>query len=127
MNAIPTIETSRLILRVPTFQDWPAYCELIQSERSTHMGGPYSTRDAWSWFCHDVAQWTLMGHGALMIEERASGACVGQVGINAGPLFPEHELGWFLYAEAEGNGFALEAAQAMLSWGFAKRRSTRHN
>jgi len=27
---------------------------------------------------------------------RVTGMCVGQVGINSGPLFPEQELGWYL-------------------------------
>jgi RimJ/RimL family protein N-acetyltransferase len=69
-------------------------------------------------FCHDVAQWQLMGHGSLMIERRDDGTCLGQVGINAGPLFPEHELGWLLYPSFEGLGYALEAAAALGNWGF---------
>jgi len=32
-----------------------------------------------------------------MIALAESGECVGQVGINHGPLFPEKELGWFVY------------------------------
>ena len=53
------------------------------------------------------------GHGALMVDARARGECVGQVGINGGPLFPEKELGWFVYEEAEGYGYATEAAAAL--------------
>ncbi|MEM7169774.1 MAG: GNAT family N-acetyltransferase [Pseudomonadota bacterium] len=85
------------------------------------MGGPFSTEEAWGLFCHDVAQWTLMEHGALTIEERSSGSCPGQVGINDGPRFPEHELGWQLYPKAEGQGFAYEAALALRAWAFKTR------
>lgn len=116
--AIPVIETYRLRLRVPNMADWPIYAAFMASDRAEHMGGPFSQAAAWGMFCHDVAQWQLMGHGSLMIETRDDGTCVGQVGINAGPLFPEHELGWLLYPGFEGRGYALEAATALRNWGF---------
>jgi RimJ/RimL family protein N-acetyltransferase len=67
-------------------------------------------------FCHDVACWSLFGHGALMVDLRVTGECVGQVGINGGPLFPEKELGCFVYEHAEGFGYATEAAAALRDW-----------
>lgn len=98
------------------FDDWPAYRLLMASERAQFMGGPFSEAAAWGMFCSDHAQWDLFGCGALMIDETLTGACVGQVGINAGPLFPEFELGWFVYPDFEGRGYAREAAEAMLRW-----------
>jgi len=116
MSAIPNLATDRLRLRPMTFADWPAYWEVMQSDRSTGMGGPYQIGYAWGMFCHDHAQWSLFGHGALMIEERGAGSCIGQVGINGGPLFPEPEFGWMLYDGFEGRGYAFEAAAALLDW-----------
>jgi RimJ/RimL family protein N-acetyltransferase len=116
--AIPTLETMRLYLRPPRNEDWPEYAKFMQSERSVFMGGPYSIRVAWGIFCHNVALWELKGHGALMMEDRSSGLCLGSVGINSGPLFPEHELGWLVYPAAEGKGYAYEAAKALLHWAF---------
>lgn len=121
MIDIPRIETERLLLRPPRFQDWPAYAAFMATPRSGYMGGPFDEAAAWGMFCHDVAQWQLFGHGSLMIEERGAvsdGRCIGQVGINAGPLFPEHELGWLLYAGFEGRGYAAEAAAALRDWAF---------
>jgi RimJ/RimL family protein N-acetyltransferase len=79
-------------------------------------GGPFAQRAAWGIFCHDVACWEMFGHGALMVDLRATGECVGQVGINHGPLFPEKELGWLVYEEHEGRGYATEAARGLRDW-----------
>ncbi|RCK46711.1 GNAT family N-acetyltransferase [Thalassospira profundimaris] len=123
-SAIPRLETDRLILREISIADWPEYRSMLMSERAIHMGGPYSLAGAWGMFCADTAQWSLFGVGALMIEEKSTGLCVGQVGINHGPLFPEHELGWLLYQDAEGRGIATEAAIAMRAWAFGVRKLT---
>ena len=122
MLKIPTLRTERLTLRGPLSDDWPKYAELMTSDRSVYMGGPYSIEAAWGMFCHDIAQWLLMGHGALMIDDTQSGECLGQVGINHGPLFPEHELGWLVYPAAEGKGYAFEAALALKHWAFRERK-----
>lgn len=119
MATIPTLETERLLLRPPVVADFEAYAALMASPRATYMGGPYDIRAAWGMFCHDIACWDLFGHGALMLERKADRVCVGQVGINHGPLFPEKELGWMLYDGFEGQGYATEAAIALRDWAFA--------
>jgi RimJ/RimL family protein N-acetyltransferase len=113
---IPKLMTERLVLRAPVADDFPAYARLLASPRAKGMGGPHTLRAAWGMFCHDVAVWPLFGHGALMIDLRATGECVGQVGINHGPLFPEKELGWLVYEGHEGRGYATEAAAALRDW-----------
>lgn len=119
---IPLIETERLLLRKPAFADFEEYRKLMMSPRARYMGGPYDERGAWGLFSHDVAGWTLFGHGALMVERRSDGACIGQVGISHGPLFPEKELGWLLYEGFEGQGYATEAAAALRDWAFRELR-----
>ncbi|KZK91171.1 hypothetical protein PsAD5_04309 [Pseudovibrio sp. Ad5] len=121
MTVIPTLETERLRLRPMTIEDWPAYEQLMKSERAAHMGGPHTTESAWGMFCNDVALWTLSGHGALSVDLLETGECIGQVGINRGPLFPEYELGWYVYEHAEGKGYAMEAALALRGWAFNVR------
>ncbi|MGV8833752.1 MAG: GNAT family N-acetyltransferase [Devosia sp.] len=117
-TTIPTLATERLILRPPVYADFPAYAALMASSRASYMGGPYDERAAWGMFCNDMAQWQLFGHGCLMLDLSDTGQCIGQVGINHGPLFPEKELGWFLYAGHHGQGYAFEAASALRDWAF---------
>ncbi|EFO29231.1 acetyltransferase [Roseibium sp. TrichSKD4] len=112
----PTLSTDRLTLRPMTYSDWPAYLELMQSDYSEGMGGPLTMPFAWGMFCHDLGQWSLFGHGALMLDDRETGETLGQVGINAGPLFPETELGWYVYPAFEGKGYAFEAATVYRDW-----------
>lgn len=113
---IPTLTTDRLTLRPPVAGDFPAYEQLFASPRSRHIGGPHGTRVTWGKFCHGIAGWALFGHGALMIDVRATGDCVGQVDISHGPLFPEKELGWLVYEGHEGRGYATEAAATLRDW-----------
>ena len=87
-----------------------------RGRRAKGVGGPYAQEAAWGVFCHDIACWELLGHGALMADLRATGECVGQVGINHGPLFPEKELGWLVYEGHEGRGYATEAARTLRDW-----------
>ncbi len=113
---VPSLETHRLKLRCPQLADWTKYASFMCSDNAQFMGGPLSQSEAWGWFCADIAQWNFYGHGALMIDHLDTGACLGQVCINYGPLFPEHELGWYLYPESQGNGYAYEAAVAIRTW-----------
>lgn len=116
ISDIPTLTTSRLILGPMRADDWDAYHACLASDRARYMGGPYSQVRAWGLFCSDYAQWGLFGFGGLMIRDRSGGPAIGQVGINHGPLFPEYELGWLVYAHAEGRGIAQEAATALRDW-----------
>ena len=85
MTTVPTIITERLLLRPMKADDWEPYSALMLSERARYMGGPFSVKVAWGMFCADHAQWDLFGAGALMLEDRDTRACLGQVGINSGP------------------------------------------
>lgn len=120
----PTLETERLTLRPIVLDDFVEYAKLMASSRSEYMGGPFDTPAAWGLFCHEVALWHLAGHGGLSIDLRSTGACIGQVEINHGPLFPERELGWQVYEEYEGKGYITEAAGALLGWAFNELKLT---
>lgn len=119
---IPTIITERLILRPPVHADLLPMQEMLASDRARFMGGPYDSKGAWRLFCQDIALWQIYDHGALMIDLRSNGACVGEVGINHGPFYPEKELGWLLFEGHEGQGYAHEASAALRDWAFDQLR-----
>ena len=117
-NLAPTLTTERLTLRPIGLDDFDKFAKFLVTSRSEGMGGPFDTREAWGIFCHEVASWALFGYGGLSIELRSTGAYVGSVEINDGPLYPERELGWQVYEEHEGNGYITEAARAYRDWAF---------
>lgn len=113
----PVLRTERLVLRPHVMADFDAYADLFASPRAEHMG-VLDRRGAWFGFASDVAQWALLGCGAWAVERTQDGAFVGQVAINRPVHFPEPELGWLLFAPFEGQGYALEAAQAARDFAF---------
>ena len=118
---IPTLHTERMILRAPQIGDFPAYAEFLTSPRAKGVGGPLDTKAAWAYFTHDAALWHLVGHGALMMQRRDTGALAGSISVNAGPLFDEVELGWMVYDGHTGQGLATEAATVVRDWALGAR------
>ena len=108
---LPRIETERLVLRAPRIEDFEAYAAIVLSDRWFDAG--QSREDAWLDFNQLVAGWLLRGTGLLSVDRREDGALAGFVLVHHEYGDPELELGWMLTAEAEGRGYASEAAQAL--------------
>lgn len=114
MILAPTLHTERLTLRMPVLGDFEHRAAFYASERSVWEGGPLSRFEGWRIWASEVGQWPLMGYGPLSVER--DGAYVGEVGIYHAAEYPAPELGWFVVPEAEGRGYALEAARAVMGW-----------
>jgi RimJ/RimL family protein N-acetyltransferase len=71
----------------------------------------------------DQREWSERGHGLLAVTERSSGRFLGRTGLKFWPQFDETEVGWVLRPQVWGRGFATEAAQACIGWGFAHLES----
>ncbi len=109
---IPELETERLILRGPKPGDWQAEADFRASDRAKFVGGTETRLRVWRRFASRWGHWATHGYGMFTVTMRGSDEPLGVVG----PLFPdgwsEPELGWILYAAAEGKGIAHEAASA---------------
>lgn len=114
----PTLHTARLTLRALTLADFPPLVALYASPRSIHIDGPQPAHQVWLGFAADVGQWVLKGYGTWAVDLTATGASVGQVGLNHPQDYPEPELGWLLYDGFEGQGYAFEAATAARAFAF---------
>lgn len=114
--SIPTIETDRLILRAPKLSDFEHWAAFFASPRSEFERGMQTREQAWRIWASDAACWTLRGYGPFGVDDRETGAYLGEVGIYEPDGYPEPELGWFVVPEAEGRGIAAEAAKAVMVW-----------
>ena len=110
------LETPRLRLRAPRLDDFEHWAAFYASPRSTFESRPLTREEAWRTWAADAGLWVLRGYGAFGVEDRASGAYLGEVGIYQQARFPGPELGWFVVPEAEGRGIAFEAALAVRGW-----------
>jgi RimJ/RimL family protein N-acetyltransferase len=114
LTGTPVLETERLTLRAPGPQDWEAFCAFVLSDRASFIRPPdqdLDRRKAWRAFGHVIGHWALRGFGQLVFCPKGGDTALGMTG----PWFPEgwpgHELGWTVWTpEAEGQGFAAEAA-----------------
>lgn len=113
---VPVLETQRLRLRAPVLADFEHQAAFWASDRSRHEGARADRQGAWRIWASDVALWMLRGYGPFGVEDRATGAYRGEVGLFQGVGYPGPELGWFVVPEAEGQGIAAEAARAVLDW-----------
>ena len=117
---IPTIVTERMILRAPIMADFPPYADILASDRAVHIGGPLDRHHAWLDFGALTGSWHLLGFGALTMEERKTERFLGLSILDQEDGDPEPELGWVLSKDAEGHGFAHEAATATRRHAYAE-------
>lgn len=129
---IPVLETTRLRLRGHTLADFePLAAMWADPEVTRFIGGRPSTReDSWGRLLRYPGHWTFMGFGFWAVEEKQSGAFVGEVGFadfkrEIEPAIAAPEQGWALAPWAHGKGYATEAVAATLAW--AERHFSRRD
>jgi RimJ/RimL family protein N-acetyltransferase len=122
---VQSIETPRLTLRAHRRDDFAACAAMWGDPAVTrHIGGkPFTPEEVWARLLRYVGHWAWQGFGYWAVEERASGAFVGDLGFADWRRAIEPsiegvpELGWVLAAHAHGRGLATEAARAAIDWG----------
>ena len=120
----PVVETQRLRLRAHRADDLAACLPLWNDPIVTRFigGRAHTLEEVWQRVQRYVGSWVLLGHGFWVIEEKASGRLVGEIGIMDAkreidpPFGDDLELGWALMPDAHGKGYASEALAAVLAW-----------
>lgn len=109
------LESPRLILRLFWDEDWRALHEHYSDPECTHFtfGRALSEGESWRALASMVGHWHLRGYGPYALEERASGAVLGTVGVWYPNDWPEPEIKWALARRHWGKGFASEAVRAV--------------
>src|ERR1700744_1464892 len=115
---IPTLTTSRLVLRGSRAGDWDAYAAMNADPAVRQwLGGALLSREqAWAEMESILGQWALRGYGVFAVE--SAGCFVGRVGTLHPAQWPEPELAWTLAAPFWGRGLATEAAATVRQWAF---------
>jgi RimJ/RimL family protein N-acetyltransferase len=65
-----------------------------------------------------IGHWHFRGYGIWAVEEKATGQFVGRIGLHYPETWPGFELGWTLARQAQGKGYATEAARRSLEYAF---------
>lgn len=120
----PTLETPRLILRPHRLDDFEACCFLHTDPEAVRMiyQTPPTREESWQRMLRFVGHWALLGYGLLLVEERATRRVVGEVGLAdfhrglGGDFDPWPEFAWMISSDVHGQGYATEAAHAVLHW-----------
>ncbi len=89
-----------------------------------YVGGkPLTEEESWTKFLRYIGHWSMLGFGYWVVEEKATGDFVGEIGFadykrDVQPsLKGVPEAGWALASQAHGKGYATEAVRAIIAWG----------
>jgi RimJ/RimL family protein N-acetyltransferase len=118
------IETERLRLRDFRPDERTRFIALCVDEAvGEWLGGALTRASAYAAFDRVRAGIAERGYGLWAVERKADGLIVGQVGLNPVPddlpMAPAIEMSWRMFPEVWGQGYAGEAATAVLAWGRA--------
>jgi RimJ/RimL family protein N-acetyltransferase len=116
------IETERLIIRPWRAEDRAPYFALCDDAEVMRYLGPMQSREQTDAVLDRMeAVQAEHGHCFWAVERRADAALIGFCGLLPGkpPVPGALEIGWRLGRSYWQQGYALEAAQACLDWGWA--------
>jgi RimJ/RimL family protein N-acetyltransferase len=111
------LETERLILRVPTldeFEPWTRF--MADEEAARYIGRVQPPPVVWRGIASMTGSWALVGFGMFSVFEKASGRWVGRVGPWQPYGWPGTEVGWGVIREVWGQGYAYEASVASMNF-----------
>ena len=120
---VTELQTARLLLRPWRAEDLDPYARMcadpdVMRYMPKTMTREESSRQVGGFISH----WEEKGFGLWAVEEKASGAFIGRIGLMVHDDWPEGEhkteVGWMLDRPYWGRGLATEGALASVGYGF---------
>lgn len=119
------LETERLILRDWREEDWPVFLEGTNTPAVMRWLGGVMDAEKQAWQRSRLEGYARdFGHTFWVIERKADAAVLGMCGLKrsnqqGGPQ-GDFKIGWRLREDAQGHGYAREAAEASLRVAFER-------
>jgi ribosomal-protein-alanine N-acetyltransferase len=118
---IPAVRTARLILRPLQPEEAEVLYRIYQSEgvlRYFPSTDPPPLEKVLRFIVGQEEHWEKYGYGNWGIQPDGGEAIIGWAGLQSLPELDETEVGFLLDRPWWGNGYATEAAQASIKFGF---------
>jgi RimJ/RimL family protein N-acetyltransferase len=120
-SAMRVLETERLVLRRLTLDDAPVILKLVNEPswlRFIGDKGVRSLEDARRYLeSGPLDMYSRLGYGLFLVETKEGGAQIGMCGLIKRDTLPDVDVGYALFPEYWGKGYAIEAVAAVLAYG----------
>lgn len=128
MATIPVLSTNRLVLRPFRDDDAPAVARLLStprmSEHTLSFQHPYPVETARSWIGQHNA-WAEEGVHLQWAVTLPDNTLVGTISLALQQDPPQGDLGYWIGVDYWNNGYATEAARAIVNYAFDTLRLSR--
>lgn len=122
---MPTLATSRLVLRPFDISDGPTVERLAGArevaDTTLSLPHPYPAGGGGEWIATHAEAWEQREHLTLAIcKAGRTGQLIGAIGLRISLKHLHGEIGYWIGADSWGNGYATEAARAIVAFGFGE-------
>jgi len=122
MNKFPTIHTNRLVLDKLSFHDIPTVVKHAGNKKiadtTLNIPHPYKEQDAVFWINSANQGFEKKSQFTFAIRIKTSNELIGGIGLKIDNRFNRAELGYWIAEKYWNYGYATEAVEAILNFGF---------